>query len=325
MFKCFFLSKYWFKWSVFGTLIILFSNWYRVQLDVDINSWFGLFYDLIQKALTAPNTVSMATFQEVIIDYFKIVSILIFLSMTTNFFIRHWIFRWRTALNFYYMKHWNKINHIEGASQRIQEDTMRFAKLVEDLGVSISQSLITLFLFIPILWNLSKKVPILPFFGYVEHSMVMVTLASSSIGIIVILLAGNKLPGLEFNNQKVEAAYRKELVLGEDDKNRANKDCTDKLFMDLSKNYFTMYKNYLYFDVISTGYVRYSGLAAYIFLGPSILSGVISLGVLQQILKSYNKVDNSFRLLVRRWSSCVELMSIYKRLKSFENEINTYI
>ena len=33
---------------------------------------------------------------------------------------------------------------------------------------------------------------------------------------------GIKLPGLEFNNQKVEAAYRKELVYGEDHDDRAS-------------------------------------------------------------------------------------------------------
>lgn len=35
------------------------------------------------------------------------------------------------------------------------------------------------------------------------------------------MVVGNKLPGLQFNNQKVEAAYRKELVYGEDYEERA--------------------------------------------------------------------------------------------------------
>ena len=35
-----------------GSLFILVSTWYQVQLDVRINEWFGEFYDTLQKALT---------------------------------------------------------------------------------------------------------------------------------------------------------------------------------------------------------------------------------------------------------------------------------
>ena len=38
--------------------MILFGTWYRVQLDVKINEWFGTFYDLLQKALAAPNSIT---------------------------------------------------------------------------------------------------------------------------------------------------------------------------------------------------------------------------------------------------------------------------
>ena len=40
------------------SLIILFVVWFQVQLDVMINNWFGTFYDMIQRALSAPNSVT---------------------------------------------------------------------------------------------------------------------------------------------------------------------------------------------------------------------------------------------------------------------------
>ena len=46
---------------------------------------------------------------------------------STPFLVSHWIFRWRTAMNDYYMSNWHRLRHIEGASQRVQEDTMRFS------------------------------------------------------------------------------------------------------------------------------------------------------------------------------------------------------
>ena len=61
MFK-FFTNRRWYPWSIFGSLIILVSTWYQVQLDVMINQWFGEFYDTLQKALTTPNSVTEKEF-----------------------------------------------------------------------------------------------------------------------------------------------------------------------------------------------------------------------------------------------------------------------
>ena len=44
----------WARWSVFGSAAIIFVTWFQVQLDVMINEWFGVFYDLIQQALASP-------------------------------------------------------------------------------------------------------------------------------------------------------------------------------------------------------------------------------------------------------------------------------
>jgi peptide/bleomycin uptake transporter len=45
-----------------------------------------------------------------------------------------------------------------------------------------------------------------------------VSLVASLGGLIISWIVGIKLPGLEYNNQVVEAAFRKELVYGEDDR-----------------------------------------------------------------------------------------------------------
>src|SRR2546430_5973921 len=49
-------------------------------------------------------------------------------AVLTAFITSHYIFRWRTAMNDYYVGNWQRLRHIEGASQRVQEDTMRFAE-----------------------------------------------------------------------------------------------------------------------------------------------------------------------------------------------------
>ena len=46
-------------WSWLGSLIILSSLWIQVKIDVKINEWFGVFYDMIQKALASPNAITI--------------------------------------------------------------------------------------------------------------------------------------------------------------------------------------------------------------------------------------------------------------------------
>ncbi len=79
----------------------------------------------------------------------------------------------------------------------------------------------TLGAFVPVLWVLSDKLTGLPVIGAVPHSLVWVALFWALGGTVLLAVVGVRLPGLEFHNQRVEAAYRKELVLGEDDHARA--------------------------------------------------------------------------------------------------------
>ena len=106
----------------------------------------------------------------------EILLLLITMAVILEFYIRHYVFRWRTAMNDFYMSHWGKLRHIEGAAQRVQEDTMRFARIVEGLGVSFMRSVMTLFAFLPILWDLSGNVTELPWLGEVSHSLIYVAI-----------------------------------------------------------------------------------------------------------------------------------------------------
>ncbi len=238
-----------------------------------------------------------------------------------RFFVSHFIFRWRTAMNEYYVERWERLRNIEGASQRVQEDTMRFASTTEGLGVSLIDSIMTLIAFLPLLWGLSAQVHELPLIGPVSQGLVFVAIIWSIFGTALLALAGIRLPGLEFKNQRVEAAYRKELVYGEDDPARAQPLTVAELFRNVRRNYFRLYFNYLYFNVVRIFYLQIGNLVPYIALGPTLISGAITLGVMQQIIRAFGRVEGSFQYLVNSWTTIVELLSVYKRLKAFEAAI----
>ncbi len=321
MFKSFFLSRRWWPWSILGSLLILYSTWYRVSLDVEINEWFGSFYDIVQNALGKPGSVTLPQFWKELATFGRIAMLYVVIAVVVEFFIKHFVFRWRQAMNDHYMAHWDKLRHIEGAAQRVQEDTMRFARIMEGLGVEFMRSLMTLGAFLPILWTLSAKVTELPWIGPVSHSMVWVALLSAMSGTVLLAVVGFKLPGLEFQNQRVEAAYRKELVYGEDDAARASPPVAGRLFADVRRNYFRLFFHYMYFDVAKWSYLQFSVLIPLIALAPTVVAGVITLGVMQQITRAFDRVEGSFQFLVLSWGTIVELISVYKRLRAFEGQI----
>ncbi|MRI32939.1 transporter [Endozoicomonas sp. OPT23] len=324
MFKSFFLNKKWLLWSLIGSTAILLVTWYKVQLDVRINEWFGSFYNTIQESLGNPGKHTFDEFLAQCLQFAEIAGIYIVVAVLLDFFIKHYVFRWRTAMNEYYMANWHKVRHIEGAAQRVQEDTMRFARIMESLGVAFMRSLMTLVAFLPILWGLSSHVTELPWIGHVEHAFVFIAIISAATGTVLLAAVGIKLPGLEFNNQRVEAAYRKELVLGEDHAERADPPTVKELFGNVRKNYFTLYLHYLYFDVAKWSYLQFTVIVPYIAMGPTIVAGAITLGVMQQVIRAFGRVEESFQFLVNSWGVIVELISIYKRLKAFEQVIDDH-
>lgn len=320
MFK-FFLRREWLIWSYIGAFIILGGTFYQVQLDVDINEWFGEFYNIVQKALSAKSVVSLDQFMSKLFEFGVVAGKYIFIAVFLDFFVKHFVFRWRTSMNEYYTENWDKIHLIEGASQRIQEDTMRFARIMESLGLSFFKSILILISFLPILFEKSQNITELPWIGHVDHALFYVAILFALFGTIVLAFVGIRLPGLEFENQKVEAAYRKYLVLGEDTPLSVTNSQISNLFGDVRKNYFRLFCHYLYFDIVKFSYLQFGVLVPYIALAPTIIAGTITLGVMQEIIRAFGKIENSFQYLVHSWTTVVELISIYKRLRSFEKFI----
>ena len=322
MFRSFFGNRQWWLWSLGGGLLILAVTWYKVQLDVKINAWYGDFYDYIQLILTKPGSSTLAEFFTKLTTFGEIAAIFVVVAVLLEFFIKHWVFRWRTAMTDFYSANWHKVRHIEGASQRVQEDTNRFARIMEGLGVSFMRSIMTLIAFLPILWTLSAKVTELPFFGKVDQSLVWAALMSGIVGTVLLAVTGIKLPGLEFQNQRTEAAYRKELVLGEDKADRATPPRLAELWQGVRSNHFRLFFHYMYFDVSKYIYLQTSVLVPLIALAPTLVAGAITLGTLNQITNVFGQVESSFQYLVNSWTTVVELISVFKRLRAFEKAID---
>lgn len=312
----------WQRWSVLGSALIIFVTWFSVQVGVAVNAWYEPFYDLIQRAMTHPNTVKIETFYAQTQGFLSIAMIAVVINVLSMFFVSHYVFRWRTAMNNYYMEHWSELRGIEGAAQRVQEDTMRFSSTLEDMGTSFINAIMTLIAFLPVLITLSAHVKTVPILGSIPYALVIAAVLWSLFGTGLLAVIGIKLPGLEFRNQRVEAAYRKELVYGEDDPHRARPPTVRELFHNVRKNYFRLYFHYLYFNIARILYLQLDAVFSIFVLFPSIVTGAITLGLMTQITNVFDQVRSSFQYLINSWTTLVELLSIYKRLRSFERTLD---
>ena len=87
----------------------------------------------------------------------------------------------------------------------------------------------------------------------------------------------------------------------------------------MQRNYFRLYFHYMYFDVARYSHLQFGVLVPYTALGPTLV--IITLGVMQQMVRAFGRVESSFQYLVNSWTTVVELISVYKRLRAFERRI----
>ena len=317
----FYTERKWLLWAWLGSAVILSSLWVQVKIDVKINEWFGQFYDMIQKALATPNAITIGEYWASLLSFITLAGIYVALAVAISYFTAHFLFRWRTAMVEWYHAVYDKARKIEGAAQRVQEDTIKFSRIMESLGTSLIESVMVMVQFVPILFGLSIGIPIF-FFGDWQYGLITGAIIWSVGGTLFLIGLGwlLRLVGVVYDLQKKEAAYRKILVIAEDDDTIRPKSI-DELFDDVRKIHFLSYIRYLYFNVGRIAYLQANVLSAYVFLAPAIVAGVVTLGVMQQIIRAFGRVEGSLQYLLKAWPTIIELASVYKRLREFERQI----
>lgn len=376
MLRSFFRSRQWALWAWGGMIVLCGTVGLEVAVQVWINGWYRETWDFLQNpdqllrdavftagvdwntqlaALDAeldpevypdPSwTLAMLAeskldrFWSLIGEFCLVVFPYIVLRAFSRFFAQHYAFRWRQAITFAYLPLWSKAEHeIEGASQRLQQDPEEFAYLVEELGLGVFRSILTLGAFVPILWTVSMEIsqsftdavgvagapfdlPLLSWTANFVGSLMWVAIVLALAGMGMSYLVGIKLPGLEYNHQKVEASFRKQLVYSEDDKKYARHETLLELFTGVRFNCFRLYLHYSYFTMWATTFSQFVIIADMMLIGSGVVLGIISLGFLNQISHAFTNVTESLAYFVNNWTRVTKLMSVIIRLREFERNI----
>jgi peptide/bleomycin uptake transporter len=291
---------------------------FQSYLGLLFNSWYKVFYNALENKNYEDfldSFIQLGTFDIFHISTWgftplAVLSILLF--ALTQFIGQTFSFRWRESITKDYLPRWKGIfTDIEGASQRLQEDTKKFAWLTWTLGQGVIKSIMTLVFFLPILWNLSEGFDI-P--GY----LVWVSLILSVGGLAISAFIGRKLPMLEYKNQQTEATFRKSLVHCEDNRDAVSDAVLEMQFGKLKANYMRLYHQYKYYSLWEGLYYQMAVIVPFISVAPQFFAGTISLGVLMQVGNAFGKVHESFSYFVDNFMIVTELRSVQIRLREFE-------
>jgi peptide/bleomycin uptake transporter len=86
-------------------------------------------------------------------------------------------------------------------------------------------------------------------------------------------------------------------------------------------NYFRLYRHYLYFNIARYAYLQGANFVPLVAMGPSIVTGALTLGLFQQVNNAFGQVEDSFKFFASSWTTIISLISVYKRLRLFESHI----
>ena len=334
MLKGFFWNKstFFYAWLMLAWLMAL--SWYNVQILVTYNEWNREWYDAIQSLneerfwflfwdlnlgrmwdfIWRKENV-MPSFAEILIVYVPLATYAIWQT-------QRYVFNWREANTHFYLERWERSTQtIEGASQRLQEDLMKFGTTLQSLFTGFFSAVLILFAFIPVLWNLSEGLPIwngqiIP--GFLVWAVLIISIG----GTLISFLLGYPLPGLEYKNQVVEAQFRKKLVWSEDDVNHRMTQDLFPMFAAVKRNYYRLFNWYMAFGLWQTAFSLLVGNMAIILLADSYFAQLITFGVLIQVVQAFGRVENSLTFFIDRWTTIVEFQSVVRRLREFNRVLD---
>lgn len=212
-----------FAWSGF---LIIFAGTAGLQfLALRIVLWQGEFFGKIQELIesdTATQDEAQASIVQLAINYLYLLVPSALLQPGLRRLTRQYTLEWRFSLMEEYTDAWerDKLGAIEGASQRLQEDTKKFGEGVQLVTREVVTAVFALAVFGPFLVELGTKIPLplLPDAGGLADAWLLgLAVCLSGGGLLVASFVARRLVDIDIDNQRIEAAFRKMLVQAEDE------------------------------------------------------------------------------------------------------------
>lgn len=319
--------------SLLALVIIL--NLAHVWITVVLNKWYNTFYDAIQ-------SYNKTAFITLLIRFCYIAFFAIFFGVLSSLALKFLEIRWRKWLTNYYITSW--LSHkafyktkflsqvSDNPDQRISEDINSFIVLTLSLSLGLLNSIVTLFSFVVILWDLSGNFSFtlgthhFTIYGY----LVWAALLYAIFGTYFMFKIGKPLIKLDYQQQAYEAGFRYSLVrVREYSEGIAFSDGEAKEQNNLMQQFKLVVNNFvgiiyreMKISIFGVGYAQIAIIFPFIVVAPKYFAKLIKLGDVMQITNAFGRVQDSLSYFVTSYASLSGWRATMDRLLGFQKSIN---
>jgi vitamin B12/bleomycin/antimicrobial peptide transport system ATP-binding/permease protein len=246
-------------------------------------------------------------------------------------------FSWRRWLTTNFLARWSKDNryyhvmlkrgHVDNPDQRISQDLRFLAFLSLDLFLIFLLEVVSLVSFAVILWKISANLP-LQILGHQYHIkgyLLWIALIYSGIGTYLAVKIGKPLINLDFINEKYEADFRFSLIRLQEKREEAalyNGTQTEigylrDAFNNIQENFYAILVRTFYMNVYRAFYINLDQLIPLFSVSPMYFSGIVTLGVVMQVVSAFGHIMNSLAVIVNNFTNIASWRASVRRLLEF--------
>lgn len=318
----------------FWTLSLAASIIFSVFVNVTVNRWNGWFFDTLEKKDTEGALIAMAVFP---ILAFIVAGIGVAILVTRETLQVHWR-QWVTARladgwvgerRFYRLS----LSGYEPANPeyRIADDVRWATEPLVDFAIGLLSALITIVMFIEILWEIGGELTV-PFAGGAVTIPAYLVLAAIVYAVLVsalITFVGRRLPGLVAARNEGEARLRFSLMRIRDHgeaialarAEAGERRAVARTYDSLAQRWLAMIRQRGRLTWITNGSGALVPVVPLLLAAPKYLSGEMSLGGVVQVAAAFVAVQNAFNWVLDNFMRIAEWLAAARRVNELAHAL----
>jgi putative ATP-binding cassette transporter len=257
-------------------------------------------------------------------------------------YLNQWLqIRWRSWMTKKYLGDWmHDANHYrmqlqgdaaDNPDQRMSDDVKLFVSQTLALGVGLLSSIVSLASFVVILWGLSAAAPLV-MYGIdftIPGYLVLAALIYAIFGTALTQWIGSPLVTLDFNQQRLEADFRFNLVRVRENSEQiallkgepAERERLSERFSRVIANWYGIMSRTKRLTAFTQSYGQAAVVIPFALVSPAYFANKIQLGALTQTAEAFGKVQDALSFFVSAYRTLAEWRAVVARLDGFERAI----
>jgi putative ATP-binding cassette transporter len=325
------------KWAGRGLLAAVIAiELTLVGIDVLFNLWRARFYNALQNK-------DWDTFVHEMLVFCLLATILVVFQIY-QLYLNQWLqIRWRNWMTSKYLADWmHDANHYrmqmqgdaaDNPDQRMSDDVKLFVSQTLTLGAGLLSATVSLTSFVVILWGLSAAAPLMLFGAdfSIPGYLVWAALIYAIFGTALTQWIGSPLVNLDFNQQRLEADFRFNLVRVRENSEQiallkgepAERERLSERFSRVIANWYGIMSRTKRLTAFTQSYGQTALIIPFWLISPAYFANKIQLGALTQTAEAFGKVQDSLSFFVTAYRTMAEWRAVIARLDGFESSIKS--